>query len=498
MSVIVVVWLGLAIHVVYGASMTITISSNGSSKDDCCKSGSCMCSSLSSALNYTEDYTVINIVSNITLDEDVEINNLNNITITGNDVTIMCNNIGFIYFESCSNVFIMGITWYQCGTVNNNTLAPALSLYSVTNVLIYSCTFQNSPFCAVYMRNASNIVEIKGSDFIYTVGSLSDYPCVGLAISESSHSYVSVYDSKFDSNGYGLPNSSDLYSISSAIIDAVTDIVIKNTTFSCNYGALFINPDYGTKTELSNVTVFNNTVGGILLGKGDEHTFSNISISLSVFTHNVNALTIYHLPPDPFASSLPPTISLDYCVFINNKAVSNNDSGITTNSGILSIYYYNLYSVHVTISHCHFYNNFNGAIDMLSMSASQITCAITQIAFTNVTIDNTTINNIGAGNATVSIKSVRTSINLSFTNVSFTLNRHSRHSGEVLRITNFNEECSPNNFAFINLSSCTFDDNIAYDHIVALKIIRSENDQYSDVRIHLSGCNFNGNTGGNT
>ena len=53
-------------------------------------------------------------------------------------------------------------------------------------------------------------------------------------------------------------------------------------------------------------------------------------------------------------------------------------------------------------------------------------------------------------------------------------------------------------FTFINLSSCAFHDNAAYGHIVALNVIRSENDQYSDVQIHLSVCNFNGNTGGNS
>ena len=92
MILIALVWLCLTTSMVYGT--TITISSSGSNEADCCYSkrgGRCPCNSLSSALNHLQDDTTVNIVSDITLhDDDVEIYDLNNITISGNNVTVTC------------------------------------------------------------------------------------------------------------------------------------------------------------------------------------------------------------------------------------------------------------------------------------------------------------------------------------------------------------------------------------------------------------------------
>ena len=363
------VWLYLATSMVYGT--TITISSNGSNKTDCCYSkrgGNCLCNSLSSALNHMQDDTTINIVSDTALrDNDVGIYNLNNITISGNNVTITCDNIGNVYFESCSNVIIMGVTWYQCGTYfpNNGTFFGALDFYAVSNVIIQYCTFLNSPTCPIYMEDASGNIIIHGSNFTDNAVDNIDYydaDCAGLYIySEATILYVSVYDSEFDTNGCRLLYRDSCF-LFSAMVIAAADIVFKNTVFSNNPFALLLdfpsNTIFSSKVivelELSNVKIFNSTIGGIVIGSAEKQfTFNIINISSSTFVNNVNPLTML-LPPKDFSKPLHGVnfvINLQNSVFNNNKAIRNNDTRFKS-LGILTMYYHTWYSL--TLLNCNF------------------------------------------------------------------------------------------------------------------------------------------------
>ena len=314
-----VVWLCLATSMVYGT--TITISSNGSNETDCCYSkrgGNCLCNSLSSALNHMQDDTTINIVSDITLNvDDVGIYNLNNITISGYDVTITCNNIGNIYFESCSNVVVMGITWYQCGKYypKKSSFVGALDFKTVSNVIIQYCTFQNSPTCPIYMEDASGNIIINESNFIANAVDNIDYYdfyCAGLYIdSKATKLYVSVHDSEFDGNGCRLLYSDSCY-LFSAIVYAKADIVFENTVFSNNSYAMLL--DFPSNTpilssvtvtvELTNVSIFNSTIGGVIIGSAEKQfTFNTINISSSTFVNSINPLTMV-LPPKDFSAPL--------------------------------------------------------------------------------------------------------------------------------------------------------------------------------------------------
>ena len=139
MIAIVTVWLCLITHV--ACDVVITVNNNGSDSGTCCVNGTCPCSSLSSALHDVSNNTVINITSeSVTLHDIVGMGSgsLNNITIAGNGATIMFNNIGGVYCESCSNITVMGITWYQCG--HNNSTALAFN-NSSSEILIQDCTF---------------------------------------------------------------------------------------------------------------------------------------------------------------------------------------------------------------------------------------------------------------------------------------------------------------------------------------------------------------------
>ena len=79
----------------------ITINNEGNNSTSCCRSGLCLCSNFSDALEHLESHTILNITSQfVTLDNHVtmssrNINSVlmksNNITILGNGATVMCN-----------------------------------------------------------------------------------------------------------------------------------------------------------------------------------------------------------------------------------------------------------------------------------------------------------------------------------------------------------------------------------------------------------------------
>ena len=506
------VWLCLTTSMVYGT--TITISSNGSNEADCCYSkrgGRCPCNSLSSALKHMQDDTTINIISDITLhNDDIEIYSLKNITISGNDVTIACNNIGSIYLESCSNVNVMGITWYQCGTYypKDGSFLGALDFKTVSNVIIQYCVFQNSPTCPIHIEDASGSITISGSNFIANaVDYYYNTDCAGLYVySETTNLYISVYDSKFDGNGCRLLYRDSCY-LFSAKVCAPANTVFKNTVFSNNSYALLLDFPPNTvilssKTvhvELSRVTIFNSTLGGVVIGSDKKRfTFNMINISSSTFVNSINPLTMV-LPPKDFSVSLTKfAINLQNSVFSNNKAISNN---VITTSGILSMYYHTLYSF--TLLNCYFYNNFNGAIDIQLVSPVMYTsslCPGPHITFTNITIYNTTTNDDNGSNVYVSIQGIETSINVQFTDVNFTLNHHLAHNGKILLISNSNLKCTYST-AFIQFLNCTFNNNTAFDNVVDFQVTINEYDPDNNAMVALFAlfaCDFNNNFGGSS
>ena len=494
MITIAVVWLCLATHVAYGT--VITVSDSGDNTTDCCENGMCPCSSLSSALSHMQDDMVIDIVSNITLHDIVHIGTgkLNNITIAGADVAVMCNNSGALYCESCRDVIITGITWYECGTsYSNYTSTPALHFNAVSDMVIQYCTFQSSPGCPVYLNRASGRIIINGSNFIANAVDAFNTSCAGLYIYYQRNLDVSVYASKFDRNGCRLPNSCNHYSAIIFSLDeafAMANIDINNTTFSYNSRALFLNCTVRTAiVKLSNVIVLNNTMGGVLIGNSYQYIdFPDIEISSSAFVGNINPLTII-LPPKQFTIVSLIKVEIKDSIFSNNVAIRNDDMGVT---GVLSMYYHPGYSV--TMLNCYFYNNLNGAIDMQLISPVSSLCFKPVIVFTNVTVRNTTMLDNG-NDASVSITGVGTFINLQFIDVNFTLNRNSRPSGEILHISNSNQKCMGRNVSF-QFSSCNFDDNTAFGSVVTLKIMRNMIDPVNGALLNLTDCIFNNNYGG--
>ena len=230
MITIVTVWLCLITHV--ACDVVITINNNGSNNESCCVNGTCPCSFLSYGLHNVSNNTVINITSeSVTLHDIVGMGsgNLSKITITGNGATIMCNNTGGVYCESCSDITIMGITWYQCGC---NDPFRALAFINLSSeILIQGCTFQN---CPVYICNAKGNVLVKESNFI------TDFSCsnsTGLYISYDTKIVVAINNSKYVGNSNSCSVVGLDYVCSGVWIEPSNDAVeftqfsFKNTNF---------------------------------------------------------------------------------------------------------------------------------------------------------------------------------------------------------------------------------------------------------------------------
>jgi len=153
---------------VHGKVITIN-TTGGSDIKRCCVKGECPCSSLSTALQSMTSNTVINITSQlVTLHRNVTMGSgdLINITITGNDATIMCNNSGSVQCSGCNNVTVKGITWDKCGFGNTMEIVPGIQFNMISNILIINCTFQNSKALAVSLSGAHENVVIECCKFL--------------------------------------------------------------------------------------------------------------------------------------------------------------------------------------------------------------------------------------------------------------------------------------------------------------------------------------------
>ena len=511
MITITAVWLCLITHV--ACDVVITVNNNGDNTTNCCVYGTCPCSSLSSALHDVSDNTVINITSeSVTLHYNVGMGsgNLNNITITGNGATIMCNNTGGVYCESCSDITIMGITWYQCGRNDSNhpiTQTPVLHFYTVSNVIIHNCTFRSSSGCPVYINFAMDNIMINDSYFMDTTfySSRAKFNCGGLYItSDATNLNISIISSKFCTTGCRLSQIFNHYGVIINLEDycELVNINVEDTEFSNNFCGLYILTvcTKSTVLQLSNVDVYNNTAYGIIMSASNSISRDSASVHIDIsfvsFMNNVNPLSI-----------LTSVEELNIIININNSIINNNIANDTnflypyaTKLGTLRIALTSSVSS-VTITNCYFYNNFNGAIGIhLAPPPKECGSTVATIKFTNVAIYNTMTTNDGGYDSISSVSIVTVNIMTAhsyFTNVSFISNNYSRYSGEVLLVEN-RENCEKLWLeVFTSLIDCTFESNTAFDCVVFLNMNADANDDIKDVyNIEISNCNFNNNLGG--
>ena len=503
MITIVTVWLCLITHI--ACDVVITINNNGSDNDKCCVNGTCPCSSLLSALHNVSDNTVINITSeSVTLHDIVGMGsgNLNKITITGNGATIMCNNIGGVCCESCSDITIMGITWYQCGHNDSNhpiTQIPALNFIKISSKLvIQNCTFLKSSGCPVCIESAKGTILITETNFLANFFDLAiadsanyDFFCAGLYISSNAQIVLTMNNSKFDSNGCML-NMSEVYICPAygAVINSSNNVsefnqfLFENTNFSNNSNGIYLNTCVENAViESFNVNVCNSTVYGIYIVEsgGTNDSVSNISLSFATFINNVCSLSI---TVDEKLVGL--SVNMDNCAF---SSISPNPMYTLYISSSASLTF-------VNVSNSFLCNSQDGSV-IIQITSSSIKCITASILFTNVTIYNNTNSDL---TDLVNILTENTIISVMFRNVNFMSNQFLGHDGGILVINNqLALFCLNIHPVFIQFTDCTFHKNTALDYVVTLNIINKVDsifNSHTTMNIELFDCKLAYNFGG--
>ena len=154
-------------------SKVIEVNNEGNDSSSCCIKGACLCGSLHAALYHANHNSVINITSSLVMLQNVTYMHmvkgyLNNVTITGNEVTVACNNSGVLSCSNCSNILIKGITWDQCGNPNDSFFINGIGFKNVTNISITNCIFQYSKKCvSVAIILLSGTIQVQDCKFLF-------------------------------------------------------------------------------------------------------------------------------------------------------------------------------------------------------------------------------------------------------------------------------------------------------------------------------------------
>jgi len=291
----------LTSQLVHSKVITISSTSDNTTHGYCTEEG-CICASLSTALQLVDSNTFINITS-----ESVILNNtttmgsgkLANITIAGSNVTIMCNNSGSVYCESCDNVTIKGITWDRCGDSNGTDIA-GVTFNVTSNISLVNCTFQHSQIQAVSILgvsgdiNVSQYINVTRCNFLSNKGvqlPLSSN-CGGLSIVSSGSIFVNliISDSYFHDNGFHCDGyAGQVLNIADDSTLTTWHVTITNTTFFSNMGAAFLEIYGNSSIQLVELTFSDNKAGNSHIA-GIGFMFStNISlfVSNSLFSNNL-------------------------------------------------------------------------------------------------------------------------------------------------------------------------------------------------------------------
>ena len=252
------------------SKVIIVNSDNGNDSTECCVNGTCTCSSLSTALLNIDNNTIINITS-----ESVALNNtatmgsgkLTNITITGNNVTIMCNNSGSVYCESCDDVMIEGITWDRCGDPNGTNIA-GVTFNGTSNISLVNCTFQNCQITAVSLLQVLDGILIQGSNFLSNIpmkmddlGVLNISRVSAQKLSNNSNITIIINNSYFYNNTNEGARSLYIYIDDTSV--AYCNIIFKRTKFISNQVtfALFVTISKIINIHLTELSLLNNYLG---------------------------------------------------------------------------------------------------------------------------------------------------------------------------------------------------------------------------------------------
>ena len=372
MKVIYIVWIifiAASQHV--GSNKVIIINNDGNKSAVCCVEGNCSCSSLFEAFNGINNSTIVIITSeSVKLDNHSVIETpaiKSNITITGNNTTIKCNNTGSVRIVNSLNFVIKGITWDQCGDYNNSSIIGGLDFHNIANLTIDNCTFQNSPISAVNLVGTFSTVIIKNSNFtsnrirginleqlVIPNGSLSfvvmhslfsdngDGGIVGYIFPKDTKIYITIEHTGFINNrAVSVTSRALLIEISSANYPSPSSVYIQHSIFFNNSnGAIYI---LVSKSNAPQMVYFNEvSIKECVTGSGG----GTVSLSLNSVLNNtyyfgsVNFISNHYLGITGGALFLKTAnsgneIFMENCVFQGNNGLGQG-AAIYVEDGVIS------------------------------------------------------------------------------------------------------------------------------------------------------------------
>ena len=446
------------------SKVIIVNSNNGNDNTECCVHGECACSSLYTALINIDNNTIISITSEL-----IALNNtatmgsgkLTNITITGSNVTIMCNYSGSVYCESCDHVMIDGITWDRCGHPKGTNIA-GLTFNGTSNISLVNCTFQHSQIPAVSLLEVSDNILIQSCNFSSNIPLAIDYSSVlnisrisSQRYSNNSNITIIINESYFYNNTKsGLPPL-QIYIDESSVENC--DIILNKSTFLSNQILFNLHVEVLKliNIQLTEISVINNNYfsrgASIYISSATDDVI--LSIISSNF-HRNNGTNVYCEISGNIVT-----------VMINNSKFTN--SRPAEFSKRVSILY--IYAAANYISQILFYKvQFND--NVLATP-------------TSITNDNA----IGS----VSIVAISGSIKLNFIMVNFTSNKYIGIKGGALSITLPYENATTHS---ILITECKFMGNQGQGHGSALYIDTKNNDDNIQIANTIFDKNYDGNS----
>ena len=318
-----------------------------------------MCISLYDALQSIENNTIVKITLLTVLLEDaayIEVEYLNNVTITGNNVVVMCNNKGGMYWGSVDNIVIEGITWDQCGNPRYPNV-PAIYFRKVFQISISKCTFQHFKVCqAISLSSAEeeNIsVHVENSSFMFNKVENASV-CFGNQGSilirdnddiRTKNAEIIISGSVFYSNGNCQPKHENILVgvLFCFLYSPLTlKILIHHSNFSSNgILGMYINDNANSSyIAFNNVTIFNNSQGGVEIVLHSNYAVLDI-ISSSFIQNNNGTLVL-----DMISKNV-----------LNFKATSFVRNIGTYNSQGSAIYIQASINATINLHHCDFEGN---------------------------------------------------------------------------------------------------------------------------------------------
>ena len=298
---IVIIWFCFITITVY--SKVINVNNRGSNSITCCMEGTCLCNSFHDALQSIENNTIVNITSEFVSLENsvyVGVEYLNNVTLIGNDVVVMCNNKGGMSWRSGNNILIEGITWDQCGDPRYPS-TPAIKFNNINHISILKCKFQHSKVCiTVFLLSAEEkdiSVYVMNSSFIFNKvenasvcfgnrGSIiiQDYDNPFPDVS-TKNAEIIVSGSKFHSNGnQGRPRHDKiLVGVLFCFLQSplTLKISVEDSNFSSNgiLGTYLYDNAISSYILFNNLTIFNNSQGGVEIASTRSYMILDIKSS---------------------------------------------------------------------------------------------------------------------------------------------------------------------------------------------------------------------------